>query len=75
MSILADPSTPQAEVAWLEKALFLAAQELAAFRASAAAERERALAALHDAETRLAALETERSSAERRHAVELERAQ
>lgn len=78
MTILAEQSTygaPQAEVAWLEKALFLAAQELAAFRASAAAERERALAALRDVEGRLSALETEHNAAARRHAVELERAQ
>ncbi len=64
----------QAEVAWLEKALFLAAQELAAFRASASAERERAASALREVEGRLRALEAERSDAERRHAVELDRA-
>jgi chromosome segregation ATPase len=78
VTILAEQSTygaPQAEVAWLEKALFLAAQELASFRASAATERERALLELRDVEARLSVLEAERTAAEKRHTAELERAQ
>jgi chromosome segregation ATPase len=66
---------PQAEVAWLEKALFLAAQELAAFRVSAGAERERMAHALQELQARLMKLESERGETERRYAAELERAQ
>jgi chromosome segregation ATPase len=66
---------PQADVAWLEKALFLAAQELAAFRASASAERERMAQALQEMQGRLTKLESERAETERRYTAELERTQ
>src|SRR5262245_21615797 len=69
-----EPKKQQSGDAWLEEALLLAASELASFRASAQAERERLLHAQEAARGRIAALEAELQKRELQHLEELNQA-